>query len=174
MISAKILVVRKEIFLISAEFAVLMVIATAAPLLGHNQALTGPLVNAALLISAVLFGSQGAVFVGLIPSVVALAAGLLPLPLAPMVPFIMISNTVLILTFNYLKRWNFWLGVMAASFLKFLFLISTSYLVVNLILNQTVAQKAAAMMSWPQLLTALAGGGIAYLALRIFKKIDLP
>jgi uncharacterized membrane protein len=107
-------------------------------------------------------GPQNAILVGLIPSVVALSTGLLPAVLAPIIPFIMISNTILILTFAYLRRKNFWLGVTAASVLKFVFLFSMSAMVMD--------SKMASMMSWPQLLTALAGGVIAYLALKSFKK----
>ncbi|MFH1423573.1 MAG: ECF transporter S component [Candidatus Nealsonbacteria bacterium] len=171
MILTKVLTIKKDIVLTIAQFAVLMVIATVVPILGHNQAITGPIVNAVLLISAVLLGPQGAVLVGLIPSVVALSAGLLPLPLAPMVPFIMISNTILILTFACLRRKNFWLGIAAASALKFIFLVSTSTVVMNLIAKQEIARKAALMMSWPQFLTALGGGVIAYFLLKSLKKI---
>lgn len=167
----KTLVMKKETALVGAEFIVLTVAATIAPLIGHNQLITGPLVNAILFISVFLLGPQGAVLVGLIPSVVALSAGLLPLPLAPMVPFIMISNTILVLTFYHLNRANFWLGIAGASLLKFLFLFGTSYFVVNFITQQTIAQKAAAMMSWPQFVTALGGGALAYLLLRSLKKI---
>jgi len=171
MILTKVLTIKKETALASAEFLTLTAIATLAPLSGHNQAVTGPVVNATLFLAAALLGPQNAILVGLIPSVVALSAGLLPAVLAPMIPFIMISNTVLVLTFAHLRRKNFWFGVAAASALKFIFLLSTSTMVMNLITKQEIAQKAASMMSWPQLFTALGGGGIAYLTLKSFKRI---
>ena len=170
MIFSKTLTIKKDLAVSSAQFMVLTVIAVVAPLLGHNQLITGPIVNATLFIAAALLGPQSAILVGLIPSAVALSFGLLPAVLAPMIPFIMISNTILILSFYALRQRNFGLGVFAASFLKFLFLITTSALVANLFVKQEIAQKAASMMSWPQFLTAGAGGVIAYFILKGIKR----
>ena len=66
---------------------------------------------------------------------------------------------------NQGKR-NFWIGVGVASLFKFLFLFSTSSLVVNLLLKKELAGQVSLMMSWPQLMTAFAGGLIAFLYLR--------
>jgi len=43
-------------------------------------------------------------------------------------------------------------------------------MVMNLILKKELALKVSTMMSWPQLLTALLGGLIAYLFLKSTKK----
>jgi len=64
-------------------------------------------------------GVDFAILIGLIPSVIALGVGLLPAVLVPMVPFIMISNTLLVVCFAYLRKKNYWLGVVVSSFLKF-------------------------------------------------------
>jgi len=88
-----------------------------------------------------------------------------------MVPFIMMGNTILILVFGFFRKKNYWLGVVLASALKFLFLFATSSIVIDLLLKKEVAQKVAAMMSLPQFLTALAGGVIAYLILKSIKKV---
>ncbi len=158
----KVLAISQEKILVLAQFAILMSVAVAAPLL-QQQAITGVLVNAALFISVMLLGLQGAILIALIPSLIALSIGLLPSILAPMIPFIMAGNVVLILVFNHLKEKSYWLGVVSASILKFLFLFGASSVVINLIVKKEIAVKAAAMMSWPQLFTALAGGLIAYL-----------
>lgn len=142
-------------------FAVLLGIASAAPLLG-NQFVTGPIVNATLLIAVGMLGMRDGLLVGLIPSSIALATGLLSPILAPMLPFIIVGNAILVVTFGYLKTKNFWLGVVSGSVLKFAFLFGTSSIVINLLINQQLATKVAVMMSWPQLVTALAGGVIAY------------
>lgn len=135
----------------------------------HNQFITGPLVNAALLIAVVTIGSGPAILIGLVPSVLALASGLLPLPLAPMIPFIMISNAILVLTFAGLRKVNFWTGIGSAALIKYLFLYIASTWVVSLIAQDKIAAKSSAiMMSWPQLATALIGGAIAYGVLRIW------
>ncbi len=150
-----------------AYFAVLFSAVLFAPLIGV-QAITGPLVNAALFLAVIFTGVQGAVLIALFPSIVALSVGLLPAVMAPMIPFIMVGNVILILIFNRFRQ-KFWEGVFLASFFKFLFLFSSSFVVVNLIVGEAVAQRAAAVMSWPQLATALAGGLIAYFVLFLFK-----
>lgn len=151
------------------KFAVLIGIATTAPLF-HYQPVTGPIVNATLFIAAATLGSQTAILVGLIPSIIALSAGLLPPVVAPMIPFIMLSNAILIMTYTYLAKQNYWLNITIASTLKFLFLFTTSSVVINLLLQKEVAETVALMMSWPQLLTALAGGVIAFPIIRLLKK----
>lgn len=160
---------RKKVFTLT-QFTALVVVATTVPLF-NQQAITGLVVNATLFVSVALLGVQNAILVGLIPSLVALSTGLLPPVLAPMIPFIMVGNTILIMVFGYLKERNFWLGVITASVLKFLFLFSTSSIVINLLLKKEVATKVAMMMSWPQLLTALVGGLLAFVFLKGIRKI---
>jgi len=167
----KTLTIKKEKVVSLIQFTGLMEIAIAASLF-HNQLITGSIVNAILFISVVFLGVRGAILIGSIPSLIALSSGLLPLVLAPMIPFIIIGNAVLIIVFGYFKERNYWLGAVLASTLKFLFLFSTSSIVVNLLLKKEVATKVAMMMSWPQLSTALAGALIAYLVLKSIKKID--
>lgn len=166
----KTLILKKQIVLTLVQFAVLLGIVTIAPLIGQ-QAITGPIVNAMLFIAVLVLGTQNAILVGLVPSLIALSFGLLPAVLAPMIPFIMMGNAILILVFGFLKKRNYWLGVISASVLKFLFLFGTSSIVINLLLKKEIASKVAIMMSWPQLFTALAGGVIAYLFLKSIKKI---
>lgn len=153
-----------------AQFAALLGIATILPLF-HQQWLTGPMVNAVLYVAVVLLGTQNAIILGLLPSTIALAVGLLPPVLAPMIPFIIISNTIMVVSFAALKEKNYWLGIAVSSFVKFVFLWSTSYVVVNLLLKKEIASTVSTMMAWPQLFTALIGGIIAYTFLKSIKKI---
>ena len=164
----KTLVLKRENISTLIQFVALVGIATVAPLLGQ-QAITGPIVNATLFISVMFLGAQNAILVGLVPSLIALSVGLLPSVLAPMIPFIMVGNTILIITFSYLKEKGFWSGMILASVFKFLFLFGTSSIVINLLLKKEIASKVAMMMSWPQLFTALAGGLIAYIFLKSIK-----
>jgi len=168
------LTIEKSTFLNSAKYAfkfiLLLGVVTMAPLF-RQQIITGPIVNATLFISAFLLGTPSAILIGLIPSVIALSVGLLPVVLAPMIPFIMLGNTILIVTFGYLKERNYWLGVISASVLKFIFLFSTTSIVIDLLLKKEIASKVAIMLGWPQLITALVGGLIAYLFLRGIKRV---
>jgi hypothetical protein len=102
---------------------------------------------------------------------IALSSGLLPAVLAPMVPFIMVGNSILILVFSNLREKNYWMSAILASFLKFLFLFLSSSIVINLLLKKEIATTVALMMSWPQLFTAIAGSLIAYFFLKGVKKI---
>jgi hypothetical protein len=122
-------------------------------------------VNATLFAAVILLGAQSSLLVGLIPSVIALSVGTLPPVLAPMVPYIMVSNAILMLTFDNLRAKNYWLAVGCASLLKFLFLVATSSIVTRLLFKSELAGSVALMMSWPQLLTALAGGVLVSLVL---------
>lgn len=144
-------------------FSTLLAGAIFLPSIIHQQAITGPLINAILLIATIVLTPSSALMIGLIPSVVALSRGLLPLPLAPMVPFIMLSNSVYIYFFNKLYKRSFVLGVITASALKFALLHGVSQWIMPQMLPGKVLAKASLMMSWPQLVTALAGGLIAWL-----------
>ena len=151
------------------KFTALVGVATLAPLLG-NQSITGPIVNATLFIAVVTMGWRNAILIGLTPSLIALMAGTLPSVLAPMVPFIAFSNAMLIVVFGLFAKKNYWLGIASASFLKFVFLFGTSTILINLF-NIQLPKSIALMMSYPQLLTALAGGVIAYLFLKTIKRV---
>ncbi len=154
-----------------AKFVLLLSIAIIAPLI-RQQAITGTIVNAVLFISAVFLGIRGAVLIALVPSIFSLSVGLLPAVLAPTIPFIMIGNIILILVFDFLRKKNYWLGMISAGVLKFIFLASVSSVVINLLLKKEIAHQVAMMMSWPQLLTALSGGAIAYLVLKALNKLN--
>lgn len=167
--SEKVLAIDRSKITALTKLIVLIGIATGAPFI-HQQLVTGSIVNATLFISTVILGVESGVLVGLIPSVIALSVGTLPAALAPMVPYIMIGNIILIFAFNFFRKKNFWLAIVSASFLKFIFLYTTSTLIINLLLKKELATSVSAMMSYPQLLTALAGGILAYLFLRIYKK----
>lgn len=160
-------------------FVSLLAASVFLPAIIHQQAITGPIINAMLLISLLCLGLDSALLVALIPSVVALSRGLLPLSLAPMVPFIMLGNALYIIIFAQMLRIapmnnavnsidmkqarpNFALAVIMAAMSKFLFLHAMSQLVLPQLLPGKLLTKASLMLSWPQLITALAGGFIAW------------
>lgn len=130
--------------------------------LGLPQWFTGPLVNAFLLLASSLVGMGSGVVIGLLTPWIALLRGILPPPLAPVVPFIMLGNALLVIIFSLITRKKEvpWLNVLAlslAAFGKYLLLSqAVRYLV-------EVPPRVAQAMQIPQLLTALAGGVIALL-----------
>lgn len=147
-----------------ARFLIILSIAVIMPFF-HNQFFTGPIINAILFISTIILGIRKTFIICLIPSVIAMSVGLLPFALAPMVLFIMISNILMVSVFHFGNKINYWLGVVLASFLKFFFLYTSSHIIFNFILKKELAGPVISMMSWPQFLTALAGGVLAYLFL---------
>lgn len=144
-------------------------LAVLAPYFG-NQLLTGTIVNALLFIAVVLVGLEYAFFLCLIPSLISLYTGFLSMVMAPIVPFIIISNGLLIFVFAKLKNRGFWFAAIPAAFIKFIFIFSAAFLLANSFL-QGMAKNLIFMFSWPQLATALAGAAISYILLKVTKKI---
>lgn len=158
------------------QFISLASLATFLPFVLHNQLITGPIINAILILLLFLVGIRSALLVALLPSLMALAGGLLPAILAPVVPFIMISNVILIITIDNFNSWysdvrGYWLGVAIGAILKFSFLFLSVNWITKLLWKKELASVVAQMMSWPQLITALAGGIIAWLVLKMINKI---
>lgn len=149
--------------------AVLLALTLAVQSLGLPQWFTGPLVNAFLLLASLVSGIGSGVLVGLLTPWIALLRGILPPPLAPMVPFIMLGNALLVIIFSLVSRKKevLWLSIVAlvlAALGKYLLLSqAVRYLV-------EVPPRVAQAMQVPQLLTALGGGAIALSIERALKK----
>jgi hypothetical protein len=161
-----------------AQALSLTMVATFLPFIIHLQWITGPIVNALLILILFLVGLRMALLICFVPSLMALAGGLLPLPLAPVVPFIMLGNVIFILAIDYFyksakKQINgYWIGVVVGGALKYLFVWFNANLMINLILHDDVAAPLLVkLVSWPQFATALAGGIIAWAVLKWLKRI---
>lgn len=152
-------------------FSLLMVLTLCFPIFINFQPVTGSLVNMSLTLAVFLLGLRAALLLALIPSFFALASGLLPPFATPMVPFIIISNIILIFIYYYLGKKRFGLAILTAGFSKFLFLYLTSNLLMGFLINSKLIHSLAAMMGWIQLFTAVAGGIMAYIVLLVIKKI---
>ncbi len=126
------------------------------PSLGLRQEITGPLVNAMLLLAVGAVGIPSAMALGALPSLVAIGRGTHPVALLPMVPFIVLGNAAFVGVFGILRGRNFAIASGIASVIKLAVLSLTAMYVVHL------PGPLAAMMGLPQLYTALAGAVIAY------------
>jgi hypothetical protein len=127
----------------------------APALLAHtspNQLVTGTIVNALLFLAAFRLPLANAMMIAVFPSTVALLRGLLPAPMVMLIPYIIVSNIILLTSFSMLKKTPV-IGVLTASFLKFGFLYSIIYIVAG-----QLNANLMAMFQWPQLITALIGG----------------
>jgi hypothetical protein len=140
------------------------------PNMGLPQPITGPLVNALLILSVEMTGVGVAVLVGLVTPLSALLHGVLPLPLVAMIPFILAANAIFATTYSWLRQRSPWLGVAAAALAKFIWLyVAVTWMIVHpprVLVGSALevvdmSTDVARMMQWPQVFTALAGGLIA-------------
>ena len=136
-------------------------VAAVAPLFGQ-QLVTGTIVNAALFLAVLLSGFRAAAVVAVVPSLIALAAGTLPAAMAAMVPCIMASNIALAGIFAFLRKTNYWLAAGAAVLTKFGILVAGAAVILSAITHGNIGLALASMMGWPQLVTAIAGGVLAF------------
>lgn len=147
--------------------AILLAITLAFQMLGFPQMVTGPAVNAMLLISGTYVGIIGAVIIGILTPLIAFVRGILAPPLAPMIPFIMVGNAVLIIAYviSRAKLGKGYagsaVGLIIGAIIKFLILSSAVRFIVS------VPPPVAKAMQIPQLYTALLGGVIAFIVEKI-------
>lgn len=160
-----------------ARFLIFATVATMIPFYIHNQWLTGPMVNALLIIILFLVGIRSALIVCLVPSLMALSGGLLSPMLAPIVPYIMISNVIFVLVIEFFHKnikndsQGYWIGVFFGALLKFLFLSVSVNIISKLLIKQELLFNVAQMMSWPQFFTAVIGGVIAFGFLKWLRRL---
>jgi len=153
-------------------FVILLAAATFAPY-ARNQFITGTIVNSALLAATAMLGIRAGLLIGIIPSAIALATGLLPTALAPMIPFVIIGNAALVTVFDYFRKLNYWVGSVSGSIVKFGLLYGTVSIVTHFITNQGIASSVAYILGWPQLVTALAGSAVSFGILSLKNKTTI-
>lgn len=162
---------RSHLLLDTARLVGLMAMALLISGLGLPQWLTGPLVNALLLLAVEWVGVSQAILIGMVTPMGAAVSGVLPLPLLAMIPFIAVGNATLVSVYGALRARNRWLALGVAAVLKTAVLAITVTVLVARPLSIVIAGDAQAlalplpmveMMRWPQLATALAGGVIAF------------
>ncbi|MEW9093847.1 MAG: ECF transporter S component [Clostridiaceae bacterium] len=141
-----------------------------------SQIFVGSIVNAALIISVFSSGVSWAILLGALTPMLAWIIGQLPGPMGPFVPFIAIGNAIFTISFGLLKGnkdINNYIFLSISAVLKFLFLsLSAKKLIYlfNLGLPGKVAEKLGVMMGIPQLITALIGGFLGILIVKILIK----
>lgn len=122
------------------------------------QWLTGPGVNAILLLAAAYTDVYSASILGMVTPVMALLFGVMPL--AVVVPFIMVSNIVYIVIYKWQYPNNSFVAISMAAIVKFLVLtIAVKFII-------SVPPGVAYALSTPQLFTAVTGGIIATIIIR--------
>jgi len=131
------------------------------------QYLTGPLVNALLFLATALVSPLSGALVGLFTPLLAFSFGIMPL--APAVPVIMLGNCFLAIFFGLFAKKRI-IAMIIAAVAKYGIMALSVYYLFPLLLNITFPDKVIAMLTTPQLFTALGGGA---LALVILKALEL-
>lgn len=137
--------------------ALLLGITLAFQMMALPQFVTGPAVNAMLILSTIAVGYKSAMTIGALTPVIAFLRGILAPPLGPAIPFIVLGNWLYILIYNFLETTNKLMAVILASLAKFAILAVAVSLIID------VPPQVAQMLQVPQLITALAGGLVALL-----------
>ncbi len=136
-----------------------------------GQTVVGPLVNFILIISAGIVGTGAGIIVGCLTPIIAYFFGIMPL--FPLVPFIMIGNSILVILFSFVRnkfsKGGEYFGVVISAIGKFVFLaVSVRYLVGLFV--PKVPAKLITALSLPQLYNALIGGILALVIIKLLPK----
>ena len=167
----KLLADRKTLYITETAVMTALLIVIQAATKPAGQYVTGTCVNAILGISALAVGLWSGITVALLSPFFAFLLGIGP-QLFPIVPSIAVGNLVFVLLLALLagekevpawRQWTAWLTAAAAKFLV-LYLLVVKLLCTVLPLKEPQITAFTAMFSFPQLVTALAGGAIALLA----------
>jgi hypothetical protein len=103
----------------AARLTLGIALALCIPLLGLPQAITGTLVNALLFTAVATMGTGQAMMLGMITPLSAALRGVLPLPLALMIPFIAMGNATLAGIYGALRARHRGAAVVIAAVTKF-------------------------------------------------------
>lgn len=139
-----------------------------------GQLVTGSFVNAVLAVTVLVAGLYSGITVAIISPVLAYLLNIAPQVLT--IPAIMIGNTVYVVLLyfiagkrskNILRQLLAWL---IAATAKFAALYAMVHWVICGLFAQALPAPVLASFSWPQLITALIGGGAALLIVPVLRK----
>ena len=149
-----------------------------------GQLVTGSCVNAVLAVSALVGGISTGLTVALISPVLAYLLGIAPQILT--VPAIMAGNSVFVILLslladktgkNTLRQLMAWGTAAAAKFVSLYAIVVwlicgvlSERLLASGVMKAPMLKALPATFSWPQLITALIGGGVALLIVPVLRK----
>lgn len=148
---------------------ILLALTLAIQFIRLPQLITGTGVNAMLLIAAMTVGVVQGSLIGCITPIVALMVGIMKPAMAPVLPFIAVSNVILVVIFHYVRNKNTYVALIAAAFVKFLILFGATKLILSSILPKPIYEKVAVTFGITQFFTALAGGVLALIIVPFIK-----
>ncbi len=158
---------KKESLVKILCFAFFISIAVFCPLL-KNKYVVGTLINAALFLSVTFLGIRSAVLVGIIPSLIAVSTGLVPVYFAVFIPVIMLANILLVSVFGFVK-FEYLKAVFFAAFFKAVFLSCIGFIIVLGAADSFLAKHFFSVMGMHQFVTAGMGGILSFSILKYLK-----
>lgn len=171
-------------FITETAVMLAMLIALQAVTKPVGQLVTGSCVNAILAVTVLVAGLYSGITVALISPVLAYLLGIAPQILT--VPAIMVGNTVFVVLLYFvagrdsrkiLRKVVAWVSAAAAKFAALYAIVV--WLICGVFAEKLLASGALkapmlkalpATFSWPQLFTALIGGGVALLVVPVLRK----
>jgi len=145
--------------------ALLLAIALVFQFVKMGQLITGSGINAVLILAVHICGLPWAIAIGFTTPFMAVILGVQPPAMIIAVPFIVAGNIIYATIYALMKKRNKIIGIIVAALAKFGLL----YSAVNFIL--TVKPPIKAALSFPQLITALAGGTLALIIIQVIERI---
>ena len=148
-----------------------------------GQLVTGSCVNAVLAVSVLLAGLSSGIIVALASPVLAFVLGIAPQLVTG--PAIMVGNTVFVVLRHVMagksngsgRRIAAWFIAAVAKFATLYILVvkiicglAAAPLLANGMLKEPMLKALPTMFAWPQLITALIGGGVALLIVPVLRK----
>ena len=157
--------------------ALLLAVAIAFQIFGrfipYNQFIVGPIVNAVLIVATYTAGIWSGTSIAVIAPLVSAftnKAAIAPLIIA-FSPFIIIGNFIIVLAFYLLRKKNRYVGVAAGAVCKFAFLYAAISVFTSVVeMKPQVAVTLTGLFSWSQLLTAVIGGILALVIIKLAGK----
>lgn len=151
---------------------------------GFGQLVTGSCVNAVLAVTVLVAGLSSGITVAVISPVLAYLLGIAPQLVT--VPAIMVGNTVFVVLLHFIagpknavlgQRIAGWFIAAAAKFATLYILVvkiicglAAAPLLAAGTLKEPMLKALPTMFAWPQLITALIGGGVALLIVPVLRK----
>lgn len=149
-----------------------------------GQLVTGSFVNAVLAVTVLVAGLYSGITVAVVSPVLAYLLGIAPQILT--VPAIMVGNTVFVMLLYFVagkdskkivRQIAAWLAAAAAKFAALYAIVVwlicgvfAEELLASGVMKQPMLKMLPATFSWPQLFTALIGGGAALLMVPVLRK----
>ncbi|MCX8130009.1 MAG: ECF transporter S component [Clostridia bacterium] len=139
------------------------------PLGPNSQFVVGPLINACLMVAAAMVGLSGGGIVALLSPFGAILTGAaIPLPFAP---FVALGNFLLVLLFFLFMYRSKILGLTLGALAKSVWLFAAIKIFVwAMDMKGKKAEMLLWSFSWPQAITALVGGVLALLLIKVLDK----